>query len=435
MSENVPVGISSRDSRALFSRAGNRCAFEECRRLLVSTDAKGDLVVLGEIAHIVAEHDNGPRADPGMPVAERNAYANLLLLCNVHHQLIDDRPDAWSVERLRAIKAAHERWVEERLPGTAEPLQVPSVKDVLFSTALPVIHVPPYVYSAPVPIDEAAIRGRTSPKSSEDNAAFIVREQRLLAFHDLRRHGNAFATFVDPSAVERHDAFGWFDDPDRSRWYVDLLNRALSRHCRRRGLSFDREHRRFYFAADQEEVRREVRYKPMNRSSALRDVVWRPVRRSTGESRPYWLHGAATLRFAQVRRGSWMLTIRPGLHVTVDGFVPPPSETIGRRVTRRLNRMFNYELLKEVQFWRDVLGEGKPRIVLAFGQPAHDQNVQISTELLATEVDWPGLPPQYARSFSNVGYEEGLFSWGDLNALAIGTDEIDDDFDESEVDT
>ena len=127
-----------------------------------------------------------------------------------------------------------------------------------------------------------------------------------------------------------------------------------------------------------------------------------------------------------------MLTIRPGLHVTVDGFAPPPSDTIGRRVTRRLNRRFNYELLKEVQFWRDILGEGKPRILLAFGLPAQDQNVQISTELLSTQVDWPGLPAEYARPFANVGYEEGLFSWGDLNALAIGADAFEDDLEEDE---
>ena len=428
------MGISARDSRALFSRSGNRCAFEECRRPLVSTDSSGELVVLGEIAHMVAEHDEGPRADPTMPVAERNAYPNLLLLCNVHHQLIDDQPATWTLERLRAVKAAHETWVEERLPGPSEPVVVPMVKDTLFSTALPVTHVPPFVFSVPVAMDEAGVRLRTRPRTPDDNATFIVRGQELLTFHDLRRPDNAFSAVVDAAAVRRHGAFGWFGDPDRSRWYVDLLNRALSRHCRRRGLAFDREHRRFYFAAASEGVRREVRYKPMNRMSATRDAVWQPVRRSTGESRPYWLHGAASLRFAEVRQGSWVLTIRPGLHVTVDGFAPPPSDTIGRRVTRRLNRMFNYELLKEVQFWRDFLGEGKPRIVLAFGQPAHEQNLQISTDFLATEVDWPGLPAEYSRPFSNVGYEEGLFSWGDLNALDMGPDDVDDDFEDSEDD-
>lgn len=426
------MSISSRDQRALFSRSGNRCAFEACRRLLVATDAAGDVIVLGEIAHIVAEHDDGPRGDPHMSLADRNAYPNLILLCNVHHQLIDDQPATWTVERLRAIKADHEKWVEDRLPGEAEPTAPPAVSDALFSTALAVTHVPPFVYSTPIALGESDVRARTSPRSTDDNAAFIVREQRLIAFTDLRRPDSAFASVVGPADVQRHDAAGWFEDPHRSRWYVDLLNRALSRHCRRRGLAFDHEHRRFYFAATDEEVRRKVRYQPMNQSSATREVVWQPIRRSTSEPRPYWLHRAATLRFTQVRPGSWILTLRPGLQVTVDGFSPPPSETIGRRVTRRMNRMYNYDLLKEVQFWRDVLGEGKPRIILAFGQPAKDQNVQISTELLSTQVEWPGLPPEHARPFANVGYAEGLFSWGDLNALTLGADEFDDDDDDHE---
>jgi hypothetical protein len=50
--------------------------------------------VLGQEAHIVSEEDGGPRGDAAMPMDERNAYPNLLLLCPTHHVLVDKD---WSV--------------------------------------------------------------------------------------------------------------------------------------------------------------------------------------------------------------------------------------------------------------------------------------------------------------------------------------------------
>jgi hypothetical protein len=76
------------------------------------------LVVVGEEAHIVAERDDGPRGDPSMPVPERNAYPNLILLCPTHHTLVDkDHGVSFSIGDLRGMKAAHEESVEERLRG------------------------------------------------------------------------------------------------------------------------------------------------------------------------------------------------------------------------------------------------------------------------------------------------------------------------------
>jgi TPR repeat protein len=46
---------------------------------------------------------------------ERNGYANLIVLCAEHHQLVDTQPEAWTVEKLLAMKAAHERLVDEHL--------------------------------------------------------------------------------------------------------------------------------------------------------------------------------------------------------------------------------------------------------------------------------------------------------------------------------
>ncbi len=50
-----------------------------------------------------------------MPIDDRNRYANLILLCNVHHKIIDDNEGVWPVDRLKALKEEHEVWVEQSL--------------------------------------------------------------------------------------------------------------------------------------------------------------------------------------------------------------------------------------------------------------------------------------------------------------------------------
>ena len=94
------MAIPEREQRILQQKSGNRCAFPTCRRVLTAESSPPDReVVLGEMAHIVGESPDGPRGDSPMPTRERNRAENLLLLCNVHHQLIDSQPQTYTVER------------------------------------------------------------------------------------------------------------------------------------------------------------------------------------------------------------------------------------------------------------------------------------------------------------------------------------------------
>ena len=70
---------------------------------------------VGDICHIVPRGDDGPRADSGFPRELLNSYGNLLVLCKIHHKIVDDHPDIYSVDELRRIKQAHEQWVDSTL--------------------------------------------------------------------------------------------------------------------------------------------------------------------------------------------------------------------------------------------------------------------------------------------------------------------------------
>lgn len=109
--------MKQRDIKLLWGRAANRCSL--CRRELsheVTLPVASRLVV-GEQAHIVAEEPDGPRGESVLSVEERNAYANMILLCPTCHTTIDKAPAEFPVELLHARKTSHELWVGESLSG------------------------------------------------------------------------------------------------------------------------------------------------------------------------------------------------------------------------------------------------------------------------------------------------------------------------------
>jgi len=112
--------MKQRDIKLLWGRSGNRCAM--CR---IEMTLEGNEETLGEMAHIVASSNEGPRGESDIPENDRDNYENLILLCPNHHTQIDKDPGSWSVEKLHKLKKEHEEWVTSLL-GT-EGFQVKQV--------------------------------------------------------------------------------------------------------------------------------------------------------------------------------------------------------------------------------------------------------------------------------------------------------------------
>jgi hypothetical protein len=370
-------------------------------------------VILGDVAHIVAASPAGPRGDPFMAPVDRNRYENLILLCNTHHQLIDDQEATFTPERLRAIKGDHERWVEDRLT-LGVPEQAAAVdyrEDELYSTLLPVGRMPSRVFSAPARFKtEQETKAQLDPLRGKEVAPFILRGNMLFAFQNLAIKGNPFRPAIS-GKVEAHRVSDWLEDPDRSRWLVDLLNRGLNKLTGRRGLVLDKDHHRYYFPMLEPGEPRTVSYRPLNAKKATRAVVWQPTRRLTGEPKRHWLHLAVALRFIRIGATDWCLSMRPELRITVDGAQPYASHAIGSRITKKKSRLFNYDLLGDVQFWRDYLSDSGPRIVLPFGPGV--ERLVVLTDLMEGTVRWPGIPPKHDMPFRNIAYVDDLLSWAE----------------------
>lgn len=93
-------------------RSGDKCA--KCKRQLTPENIPDQPCSVGEAAHIYGEKQGARRYDPKMTQQDRDAYANLIYMCESCHGEIDDTNTgeiAFPVVTLQQMKKEHERIV------------------------------------------------------------------------------------------------------------------------------------------------------------------------------------------------------------------------------------------------------------------------------------------------------------------------------------
>ena len=93
--------------KKLYNFANNKCAFPNCTKSLVAEDGE---TMIGQIAHIQAANEGGARYYPIISDKERAGFPNLMLLCDEHHKMIDNKAneEKYTIELLKKWKAEHE---------------------------------------------------------------------------------------------------------------------------------------------------------------------------------------------------------------------------------------------------------------------------------------------------------------------------------------
>ncbi len=104
----VGRGVPKLVQLLLSVRAGARCEFDGCNRYLLEDALTLTQGNFGQMAHIVAFREDGPRGSNGRRPVDINNADNLMLLCPVHHKLIDDHPRDYTRATLESYKTAHE---------------------------------------------------------------------------------------------------------------------------------------------------------------------------------------------------------------------------------------------------------------------------------------------------------------------------------------
>jgi len=124
------MAVNEKARKILWGRSGNRCAI--CKHeLILSPTPSDDESVVGDECHIVSNHTDGPRYYPTFPKNQIDSYKNLILLCRVHHKMVDDQCKTYTSDTLRELKLNHEKWVSEKLSelSKTKPLRIKRIKE------------------------------------------------------------------------------------------------------------------------------------------------------------------------------------------------------------------------------------------------------------------------------------------------------------------
>jgi hypothetical protein len=106
------MGINEKDIKKLWGLSAGRCSYPSCNQECI-TFVDSDLIVLGEMAHVIAKSPTGPR---GVPTGGEDTYENLVLLCPTHHAEVDKAPaGVYPREVILRWKKVHEAGVAAAL--------------------------------------------------------------------------------------------------------------------------------------------------------------------------------------------------------------------------------------------------------------------------------------------------------------------------------
>ena len=96
----------------LWAVTAGICEFPGCGKNLLEEALTQGKLKTAQMAHIIASSQGGPRGcDESHEFSDE--FDNLILLCPVHHQLIDKNPDEFPVKELRRMKEQHREKVAE----------------------------------------------------------------------------------------------------------------------------------------------------------------------------------------------------------------------------------------------------------------------------------------------------------------------------------
>ena len=121
------MAISDKTRKLLWGRAQMRCSF--CKNKLdIDATPLDNESIIGDECHIISPRINGPRHKSDYPIEKVDSYENLILLCKVHHKMIDDQFETYTTEVLYQIKNNHEKWISEKIEKSQEKFELPKIK-------------------------------------------------------------------------------------------------------------------------------------------------------------------------------------------------------------------------------------------------------------------------------------------------------------------
>lgn len=116
--------------RRLDKLSGNECAEPACVKKLIAEDGQS---IISKICHIEAASKNGPRWNEKMNDDDRRDFSNLILLCDEHHTIIDNKANElnFPVQLLKKWKTEHEAKIFRLISGNNILVKNPSALNIV----------------------------------------------------------------------------------------------------------------------------------------------------------------------------------------------------------------------------------------------------------------------------------------------------------------
>ena len=176
--KNVPLHTKLK----LFGKSAGRCEFSGCNKLVWRNDLTLTDGNFGEVAHIIAASEDGPRGN------EKSAdlqieFDNLMLVCQKCHKEIDDNPETYPAKLLSEWKWKHEDRIEIQ---TRHPEDIHKSTVLLFSVN---------IGDRIVPINSEAYRNAMFPKYPIDEKGINITKNNFDG-HSDSEYWQAFASEI-----------------------------------------------------------------------------------------------------------------------------------------------------------------------------------------------------------------------------------------------
>lgn len=104
------AALSEPDRRFIIGRSGGCC--NKCKTQVFRENEFAEKARIGDDAHIWAYSEEGPRGSALGPPADRNARANIILLCKNCHAEVDQQPIKFTPAVLTVMREEHYGWAD-----------------------------------------------------------------------------------------------------------------------------------------------------------------------------------------------------------------------------------------------------------------------------------------------------------------------------------
>jgi hypothetical protein len=251
-------------------------------------------------------------------------------------------------------------------------------KEELLSNLFPLMEYPETIWSA---VSKYPTKGQIWPKIGySEKLSFMLKGDRLYTLTNLRED-SSFKPVIDDESLEEVPLSSWLQDTTKKSWVIEVLNAALRSYCWGLGVSFDNDHKRFYYrlgVAEQKFVQWHTG------SGFSRRLAYKTYRDKSGRVR-YIAHQAASMSFTFLGRTAIYLSIVPAWYFTEDGQKSVSKLRASQLSTQFMHEEYNLQFLNRVRFWVYTLSKGYPdiSIVLSNAPPIVVDIIPVKIDLEA----------------------------------------------------